>query len=290
MNDSSAEALDLEIDGIPVSTEMLETAQAVRIFNDGPTNLDNAPAQREIAGEVPISLSYNGLAHAVMMITPTEIEDFAYGFTITQEIVETAKQIESMELRELPTGFLAQMTIPGDRFQLLAGRRRNLVGQTGCGLCGIVELGQAVHSLLPIDRRPKISREAVFRALSSSRELQKLNQATGAMHAAFFMSPEGEPILTREDVGRHNALDKLIGHMALGGMDAGEGFFLLTSRCSYELVEKAVIARAPALVTISAPTSLAIARAKAARLTLISLARNDNALVFNDPYGVFSAP
>ena len=137
-------------------------------------------------------------------------------------------------------------------------------------------------------RRPDISRTAIFRALGASRDLQALNKATGAMHAAFFVSPEGEPLLVREDVGRHNALDKLIGRMARDGTDAGEGFFLLTSRCSYELVEKAVIARAPALVTISAPTSLAVARAEAARLTLISLARPDSALVFNDPFGVFA--
>lgn len=287
MNDLPAQEPDLEIEGVPVSTEILEVARAVRIFSDA--DQPNASAERDIAGEVPISLSYNGLAHAVMMITPTEMRDFAYGFTITQEIVESAEQIESIELRELPTGFLAQMTIPAERFQLLAGRRRNLVGQTGCGLCGVVELGQAVHPLQPIDKQPKISREGVFRALARSRDLQTLNQATGAMHAAFFVSPEGDPLLAREDVGRHNALDKLIGHMAQGGVDAEEGFFLLTSRCSYELVEKAVIARAPALVTISAPTSLAIARAKAARLTLISLARNDNALIFNDPYGLFTA-
>ncbi len=146
-----------------------------------------------------------------------------------------------------------------------------------------------MHALRPIEAAPQISRASIFRALSASRDLQGLNKATGAMHAAFFVSPGGEPLLVREDVGRHNALDKLIGCMARDGRDAREGYFLLTSRCSYELVEKAVIARAPALVTISAPTSLAVARAEAARLTLVSLARADSALVFNDPFSVFAA-
>lgn len=242
---------------------------------------------RDIAGEVPISFVYNGLAHAVMMATPADLEDFATGFTLTQEIVNHAGEIEALELRELPIGFIAAMTIPPEHFLALTKRRRNLVGQTGCGLCGVVELTQAVYPLTPIEAAPDISREAIFRALEASRTMQPLNAATGAMHAAFFVGGDGVPRVAREDVGRHNALDKLIGHMARNGVSAGEGFFLTTSRCSYELVEKAVIARVSALVTISAPTGLAIARAQAARLTLVALARPDSALVFNDPFGVF---
>jgi FdhD protein len=281
------EDLDGELSGEPVSTAIVEARAPLRIMSEGGGAGDRV-MERDIAGEVPISLAFNGLAHAVMMATPTELEDFAYGFALTQEIIGSAREIESIELLKLPIGYLAQIRIPEDRFQVLTNRRRNLVGQTGCGLCGLVELDQAVHALQPIEAAPQISRAAIFRALAASRDLQALNKATGAMHAAFFISPEGEPLLVREDVGRHNALDKLIGRMAREKIDAREGFLLLTSRCSYELVEKAVIARAPALVTISAPTSLAVARAEAARLTLISLARPDSALVFNDPYGVFA--
>jgi FdhD protein len=284
----SADEIEDELSGEPVSTAIVERREPLRIANPESGGQD-AAAARDVAGEVPVSLSYNGLAHAVMMATPTELEDFAYGFTITQEIVQRAEEIESVEVLKLPIGFLAQVTIPPERFQHLTGRRRNLVGQTGCGLCGLVELEQAVHGLQPIAAAPDISRASIFRALAASRDLQALNRSTGAMHAAFFVSPQGEPLLAREDVGRHNALDKLIGCMARDGKSAAEGFFLLTSRCSYELVEKAVIARAPALVTISAPTSLAIARAEAAKLTLVSLARPDSALVFNDPFGVFAA-
>ena len=280
-----AEDLDGELSGEPVSTATVEHRIPLRIASDG---APDRATERDIAGEVPFSLAFNGLAHAVMMVTPTELEDFVYGFSITQEIVGQAEEIEGIEIVKLPVGYLAQVTIPQERFQTVNERRRNLVGQTGCGICGLVELDQAVHALKAIEEAPRISRPAVFRALSASRDMQELNRATGAMHAAFFVSPEGEPLLVREDVGRHNALDKLIGRMAREKIDAREGFLLLTSRCSYELVEKAVIARAPALVTISAPTSLAIARAEAARLTLISLARPDSALVFNDPFGVFA--
>jgi FdhD protein len=281
-----AEDLDGALSGEPVSTATVEQRSPLRIASESETA--DRGTGRDIAGEVPFSLAFNGLAHAVMMVTPTDLEDFVYGFALTQEIVHEAKEIETIEILKLPVGFLAQVTIPTERFKVLTERRRNLVGQTGCGICGLVELDQAVHALQPIEKAPQISRPAIFSALAASRDLQTLNKATGAMHAAFFVSPEGEPLLVREDVGRHNALDKLIGRMARDGTDAREGFFLLTSRCSYELVEKAVIARAPALVTISAPTSLAVARAEAARLTLISLARPDSALVFNDPFGVFT--
>jgi FdhD protein len=278
-----------DVPGVSVALDAVSHHAALRIAGGAREDMPAVETvTRGVAGEVPVSFSYNGLAHAVMMATPADLEDFALGFTLTQEIVERASEIEAMEVRELPTGFLAQMTIAEERFGALAARRRNLAGQTGCGLCGVVELAQAVRELAPIARPPQISPAAIFRALEASRGLQRLNDATGAMHAAFFVSPEGEPLIAREDVGRHNALDKLIGGMLRGGMDTGEGFVLLTSRCSYELVEKAVIARVPALATISMPTTLAIARAEAARLTLVSLARADSVLVFNDPFGVFA--
>lgn len=275
---------DDDLPGERVSIAIFEERPALRIASaECPASIT-----RSIAGEVPVSFTYNGLAHAVMMATPSDLEDFAVGFSLTQEIVERAGDIGEIEVRELPIGFLVRMTIPAERFRALTERRRNLVGQTGCGLCGVVELTQAVHPLPPISRAPQVSRDGLFRALARSRGLQKLNEATGAMHAAFFVTPGGEPVLMREDVGRHNALDKLIGALAREGRDASGGYLLLTSRCSYELVEKAVIARAPALVTISAPTTLAIARAEAARLTLIALARPDSVLLFNDPFGVFA--
>lgn len=280
---------DDDVSGVPVPTDAVSHHTALRIASgtpEGPHAADTVT--HGIAGEVPVSISYNGLAHAVMMATPEDLDDFAVGFTLTQEIVERAPEIEDVEVRELPVGFLVQISIGQERFRTLAARRRNLVGQTGCGLCGVVELAQAVRALTPIAQAPDITPAAIFRTLQASRDLQPLNHATGAMHAAFFVSAAGEPRIAREDVGRHNALDKLIGGMTRGGVDAAEGFVLLTSRCSYELVQKTVIARVPALVTISMPTTLAIAHAEAARLTLVSLARADSVLVFNDPFGVFA--
>lgn len=281
----TAEELDGALSGEPVSTAIVEPMTPLRI--GGGAGEADSPQPRDIAGEVPFSLAFNGLAHAVMMVTPADLEDFVHGFAITQEIVASAAEIESIEILKLPVGYLAQVAIPPARFSAMSNRRRNIVGQTGCGICGLVELDQAVHALAPIASAPRLDRPAIFRALGLSRDMQALNKATGAMHAAFFVSADGVPLIAREDVGRHNALDKLIGHMAREDIDARAGFFLMTSRCSYELVEKAVIARAPALVTISAPTSLAVARAQAAKLTLVALARPDSALVFNDPFGVF---
>lgn len=272
------------IPGERVSTAIIEHRAALCV----PYDRGAADTARAIVGEVPVSFTYNGLAYAVMMATPTDLEDFAIGFTIAREIVERAGDIGEIQVCELPSGFLVSLTVPAERFRVLTERRRNLVGQTGGGLCGVVELAQAVRPLPQIKEAPRITREGLFRALGQSGGLQKINEATGATHAALFVSPEGQPLMMREDVGRHNALDKLIGALAREGRDASSGFLLLTSRCSHELVEKAVIARAPALVTISAPTSLAIARAEAARQTLVALARPDSVLVFNDPFGVFA--
>src|SRR5262245_23713696 len=157
----SAEDLDGELSGEPVSTAIVEARKPLRIAGDGAASRQT---DRDIAGEVPFSLAFNGLAHAVMMVTPTELEDFVYGFALTQEIVERAEEIEAIDIIKLPVGYLAQVTIPKDRFQGVTERRRNLVGQTGCGICGLVELDQAVHALAPIEKAPNISRPAIFKA------------------------------------------------------------------------------------------------------------------------------
>src|SRR5690349_9075238 len=172
------EDVDGALSGEPVSTAIVEARKPLRIMSEPGTG--DRVMERDIAGEVPFSLAFNGLAHAVMMVTPTELEDFVYGFAITQEIVGAAQEIESIELMRLPVGYLAQIRIPEDRFQVLTGRRRNLVGQTGCGICGLVELDQAVHALQAIEAAPQISRPAIFRALAASRDMQALNKTTGA--------------------------------------------------------------------------------------------------------------
>lgn len=242
---------------------------------------------RAVASEMPVALSYNGIAHVVMMLTPADYEDFAVGFSLSEGIVGDADEIAAVDVRASEAGMLVDLSIPRSRFEALVRRRRNLVGQSSCGVCGIEELEEAVRTLPPLDAVPTLSRGAIDRALDALPRHQPLNAETGAVHAAAFCDASGRIVKVREDVGRHNAFDKLIGGLARGTFDAGEGFALLTSRCSYELVEKAVMARIPALVTISAPTGLAVTLARRARLTLVALARADSMLCFNDPYGLF---
>lgn len=269
--------------GITAPAEPVMRLGASRLPNDAGSAL--TAVGRDVAVEVPVSFTYNGMAHAVMMATPLDLEDFAVGFSLTQKIACEISEIRGVMSRRIPQGILIQIDIPAERFSMLASRRRNVVGQTGCGLCGIVELEQALLPLEPISEGISIGSETIFAALEALSARQPLQRATGAMHAAGFFSADGEAIAIREDVGRHNALDKLIGSLAREGRDASQGFAVITSRCSYELVEKTVIARIPILVTISAPTSLAVERAKEAGLTLVSLARSDNALIMNDPHG-----
>jgi FdhD protein len=185
-------------------------------------------------------------------------------------------------------GVLAQARIPAARARRLTEQRRNLVGQTGCGLCGLVELEAAIRRYPAIAIRPSISPKAVFAALAALPAGQALNRATGAVHAAAFCSPAGGILAVREDVGRHNALDKLIGHVARTGTAAASGFVLMTSRLSFELVQKCLAMGIPALVGISAPTALAVSLAQDHGLTLVGLARPDRIQVFSDPHGLFA--
>lgn len=243
-----------------------------------------------IAEECPVALSYNGIAHVVMMATPADLEDFAVGFSLAEGIVGNAGEISDIDLRAASAGMLADVRIPRRRQEALLNRRRNLVGQSGCGICGVEELEEAIRPLAPIRAVPKISYPAAHRALETLRAHQPLNAASGAVHAASFIDDRGDILAAREDIGRHTALDKLTGHMARTGIDPESGCILLSSRCSYELVHKTIAARVPALMTISAPTTLAIELAREAGLTLIALARSDSILCFNDPHGLFAGP
>lgn len=245
-------------------------------------------AARTLAAEVPVSLTYNGIAHVVMMATPRDIEDFAVGFSLAEGIVDSAAEISGVEVREIAPGLLVRVDIPPARQEALIGKRRGLVGQTGCGICGVTELEQAIRAVRVVPPLPSLGAQAVFRALEALSSHQPLNRETGAVHAAAFADSAGNILLAREDVGRHNALDKLVGALAREGRDAASGFAVMTSRCSFELVQKCASAGIPALVTVSAPTDLAVDLARRAGLTLIALARADSALVFNDPSGLFA--
>lgn len=241
-----------------------------------------------VAAEAPIALTYNGVSHVVMMVTPADLEDFVVGFSLSEEIIVSPADIKELEIDQVDNGYLARIEIPKEKFDALLKRDRNLVGQTGCGLCGVAELEEAIRSYPKIRTKPKAGAAALFKALQALETHQPLNQATGAVHGAAFAGWGGDILTLREDVGRHNAFDKLIGCMARKNKNFQDGFVLLTSRCSFELVQKALAMKIPMLVTISAPTDLAIKLAKDHNLTLVALARPDSMLCVNDPFVLFA--
>lgn len=241
--------------------------------------------QRSVAVEAPVAIEYGGIGYAVMMATPADLEAYAVGLTLSEGIVATAAEIEAVDVHEVEGGWVVRVTLPASRMEPVMARARTRVSESGCGLCGIESIAQITRPLPPITTRISSTRGAIAAALAALADYQPLGRATGAVHAAAFCAPDGRIRFACEDVGRHNALDKLVGTLALEGVCAKDGFFLLSARCSYELVEKTVRAGCPMLVTISAPTSLAVERALAAGLTLVALARSDSALILSDPHG-----
>ncbi len=247
----------------------------------------DAVRQREVAAEVPIAISISGFGYAVMMATPVDLEDFAYGFALSERLIEAPGQVERIGIRHEPRGVLLDLWLDASRHALVLERVRHRIGESSCGLCGIENLDQALRPLPRVAAPETIMPEAIFAALDQLSSHQPLSNATGAVHAAALADASGRIVAAREDVGRHNAFDKLIGHALRQGLALDAGIVLLSSRCSYELVEKAALAGVRLLVTVSAPTTLAVERAQAAGLTLIALARSDEMLVAADPYAVF---
>jgi FdhD protein len=233
-----------------------------------------------VAVETPIALIYNKINHAVMMVTPHDLEDFVLGFSISEGILRRPQELVSVGIQQKSGGIEARIAIAHRREMMLNIRRRNLIGRSGCGICGLDSLKAALPPLrrLPVTEAPTF--EAIHIALSCLPRAQRLNSETHAVHGAAWVNTAGEILLLREDVGRHNALDKLIGAMARNKIDSKTGFAVITSRCSVEMVQKAVTARIATLVAISAPTSLAIELAKEAGLRVIALARADSVIVY----------
>ncbi|MDB5712269.1 MAG: sulfurtransferase FdhD [Sphingomonas bacterium] len=266
---------------VPVNSESQQLrAQGAEVahFSRVPSQGGEQAVERPVAIERPVAVEFNGIGYAVMMATPADLIDFAYGFALAERLIEASSDIISAETHDTERGTVLRVDLVPARRERILDRVRHRVSESSCGLCGIENLDAALRPLPVITARPLAKRDAVFTALAAMRARQPLNAATGAVHAALACGADGEIGLAREDVGRHNAFDKLIGAMARAGMGWEGGFALLSSRCSYELVEKAAIAGCPMLVTVSAPTSLAIARAAEAGLTLISLARDDSYL------------
>ena len=252
------------------------------------TRTDGSQPERAIPVETPVAIEVNGLGYAVMMASPTDLVDFGLGFALSERIAGQPADIIDVEPHATDRGWLLRVTVAEDCFTPVRERVRHRIAESGCGLCGLENLEQALRPLPQLRTLPQASIAALFAALGQVREHQPLKTATGAVHAAALCDAAGNILLCREDVGRHNAFDKLIGAAVRGGFRLDCGFVLLTSRCSYELVEKAVLAGVPLLATISAATSLAVERAREAGLTLIALARADAVLVMNDPHRLFS--
>ncbi len=230
--------------------------------------------------ESAIALVYNGTAFAVMMATPSDLEDFALGFSLSEGIVSSRSEWRFIEARSDAPGVTLEMHIPQARFDALQLRRRNLVGNSACGLCGAESLHAVLRPLAKVDAREAgFSASSIHSALDALARAQALNRASGGVHAAGFAYHDG--LLVREDVGRHNALDKLIGARAHAGLDAG--FVVITSRASYELVHKTASAGIALLASVSAPTSAAIELAQQCGLTLIAFAREQRMNLYTHP-------
>lgn len=240
---------------------------------------NEAPRERDIALETPIAIEINGLGYAVMMATPNDLVDFATGFIFTERLIDRRGDLVDLSVHEQPNGLLLRATVSAHCAGRVAERVRHRVSESSCGLCGIENLEQALRPLPVKPAAPLPDPPAVFAALAALPALQPLSNLTGAVHGAAFCDASGNIHMVREDVGRHNAFDKLIGAILRADVRWDDGFALLTSRCSYELVEKAALAGCPTLVTISAATSLAMARACEAGVNLLTLARADCYLV-----------
>lgn len=243
-----------------------------------------------IAGETAIALTYNRQAHVVMMATASHLEDFALGFSLSEGIVQTAEELLAVRVVPREAGLELAMTVSAECQQRLRKQRRNLTGRTGCGLCGAETLQQAVRYPQPVGQALRVSHTALQHAIDSLPGVQPLQAATGAVHCAAWCDVRGDIGMAREDVGRHNALDKLIGGLAASGVEARSGFILVSSRASYEMVSKAAAAGVELLLAVSAPTTLAVEFAEHCGMTLVGFARPGRHNVYTRAYRLNDHP
>ena len=252
---------------------------AARVFRfDG---RDAADGGREVPVEMPVNVVYDATPFAVMMTTPQDLEDFAFGFSLTEGIIAQARDVRGVEVHEAPRGIELRVSLAPGVTPRTGDRARNTAGRTGCGVCGIDQLDALPMAPVRAPARARVQLGSVQRALEALEHGQALNQRTHAVHAAAWCTGDGEIVAIREDVGRHNALDKLIGALVRADREPGDGFLVITSRCSFEMVEKAAVYGASTIVAISAPTSLAVERAALHGMTLLAVARRDGALAFH---------
>ena len=246
-------------------------------------NGDCSEGARLIPEETAIALTYNGGTYAVMMGTPRDLQDFAIGFSLSEGIVQSPDEIRSLDVVDLDDGIELRMWLAPSRADRLSERRRHIAGPTGCGLCGIDSIAEAIRPAAIVAQGRSFAPREIMTAMQSVPPLQQINIETRAVHAAAFWMPARGIVALREDVGRHNALDKLAGAVAQEKVAAGEGMVLLTSRVSVEMVQKTAAIGAPVMVAVSAPTALAVRMADAAGITLAAIARADGFEIFTHP-------
>jgi FdhD protein len=242
-----------------------------------------AQASRDLAEETPVALVYDGSTEAVMLATPQDLSDFALGFSLTEGLIVNRDEITHLEVLKVEGGMEARIWLAPERSQAAAARRRARMGPTGCGLCGVESLAEANRAVPVVPNGVRLTSADVLAARAALDQAAKLGTATRATHAAGFWTKADGLVLVREDVGRHNALDKLAGAMALAGIDAGTGAVVLTSRVSLEMAQKTAMIGASVLIAMSAPTALAVRVAEASGLTLVAVARADGFEVFTHP-------
>jgi FdhD protein len=266
----------------------MEAARVVdrEIWREGGPSLGS----RSVPEETAVALTYNGATYAVMMTTPQDLEDFAIGFSLSEGVITSSADIDTLDIVRLDDGVELRMWLSKPRADRLQERRRQIAGPTGCGLCGIESIAEAMRPTAVVGRCREFTPEQIMAAMKSLPSRQKLNIETRAVHAAAFWNLTSGIAALREDVGRHNALDKLSGAMARAAIVASEGMILLTSRVSVEMVQKSAAIGAPVMVSVSAPTALAVRMADAAGITLAAIARADGFEVFTHPYRISHAP
>lgn len=235
-----------------------------------------------VADEVPVAMVFNGISHAVMLASPADLEDFGLGFSLAEGVIERSAELYETDVHDHASGIEIRMRISGRAFEALKARRRSLTGRTGCGLCGVDSLQQVARPVAAVSRGPAIGEQAIERAFAQLSQSQALHALTGAMHAAAWADTQGNLVAVREDLGRHNALDKLIGALAHAGRNPSQGFAIVTSRASYEMVLKVASYGGGLLAAISAPTGLAVDLAAQAGMTLCGFVRNGQMVIYHD--------
>ena len=255
------------------------------IWRDGVFSEDS----RRVPEETAIALTYNGGTYAVMMATPQDLPDFAIGFSLNEGVVTSADDIASLDVITLDDGIELRMWLASESAERISTRRRQIAGPTGCGLCGIDSLAEAIRPAAIVSGGRHFTPREIMTALAAVEPLQTINHETRAVHAAAFWTPARGIVALREDVGRHNALDKLTGALAQAREQAGEGLVLLTSRVSVEMVQKAAAMGAAVVVAVSAPTALAVRMADSAGITLVAVARHDGFEIFTHPERIVGA-